>query len=123
MVSACFGLRLILTPKASRTSALPQRLLAFLLPCFATFTPAPATTKAVAVDMLIENEIKVDIVNKKDMINICIGSNNPRVIVNFIDKNDKSNPGYEMEGAYVCKGTVCKGPIKDNKRLEEELSN
>ena len=82
-----------------------------------------AAMYAVAVGMLLENEIKVDIVGKKEMINICIGTNNPRVVVNFIDKNDKSNAGYEIEGAYVCKGTLCKGPIKDNKKLHEELLN
>ncbi|MBI2656968.1 thioredoxin domain-containing protein [Candidatus Woesearchaeota archaeon] len=83
-----------------------------------------AANYAIAVDMLLNNEIKVDIVGRKEMVNACIGSNNPRVIINFIDKNDKkSNPGYEMEGAYVCRGAICKGPIKDADRLEEELAS
>ena len=42
----------IWTPKASRTSALPQDPEAARLPCLATFSPAPAATKAVAVEML-----------------------------------------------------------------------
>ena len=40
------------TPRASRTSALPARLEAARFPCLATATPAPATTKAAAVEML-----------------------------------------------------------------------
>src|SRR5438876_8614823 len=40
------------TPSAESTSALPQRLLAARLPCFATGSPAPATTKAAAVETL-----------------------------------------------------------------------
>jgi hypothetical protein len=40
------------TPSASSTSMLPARLEAARPPCFATGTPAPATTKAAAVEML-----------------------------------------------------------------------
>src|SRR5256714_13783780 len=40
------------TPKAPRTSALPHLLLAARLPCFATGKPAPALTKAAAVETL-----------------------------------------------------------------------
>ena len=40
------------TPKAVSTSALPLLLVTDLLPCFATVTPAPATTKDDTVDML-----------------------------------------------------------------------
>ena len=40
------------TPAASSTSALPQLLDMDLLPCLATGSPAPATTKAVVVDTL-----------------------------------------------------------------------
>ena len=40
------------TPNASSTSMLPARLEAARLPCFATGTPAPATTKAAAVETL-----------------------------------------------------------------------
>ena len=40
------------TPIAVKTSALPQRLLAARLPCFATASPAPAITNAAAVDTL-----------------------------------------------------------------------
>src|SRR5438132_9977923 len=39
-------------PSASITSALPQRLLAERFPCFAIFMPAPAATKAAAVEIL-----------------------------------------------------------------------
>ena len=42
----------ILTPRASRTSALPHLLETDLLPCFATEAPAPAATNAVAVETL-----------------------------------------------------------------------
>ena len=42
----------IWTPRASRTSALPQDPEAARLPCLATFNPAPAAIKAVAVEML-----------------------------------------------------------------------
>ena len=80
-----------------------------------------AAMYAVAADMLLSGEIKVDIVDKKEMIDLCVGTPNPRVVVNFIEKKKQKDSGYEMEGAYVCKGTVCKGPIKDNKKLEEEL--
>src|SRR3989442_16031815 len=41
-----------LTPNAVKTSALPQRLLAARLPCFATGKPAPAITNAAAVETL-----------------------------------------------------------------------
>ena len=40
------------TPSASRTSALPQRDDAARLPCLATGHPAPAATRAAAVEML-----------------------------------------------------------------------
>ncbi len=40
------------TPSASIRSALPQRLETERLPCLATVTPQPATTKAVTVEML-----------------------------------------------------------------------
>ena len=39
-------------PRLVRASAAPDFELKFLLPCLATFTPAPATTKADAVEML-----------------------------------------------------------------------
>src|SRR5258705_10642434 len=41
-----------LTPSAVSTSALPDLLLAARLPCFATANPAPAITKAAAVETL-----------------------------------------------------------------------
>src|SRR2546426_11553634 len=41
-----------LTPRAAKTSALPHKLLAARLPCFATGKPAPAITKAAAVETL-----------------------------------------------------------------------
>src|SRR5438552_6608718 len=47
------GPRSILTPSASSTSALPHWLDAARLPCFATRPPAPATTSAVIVEMLM----------------------------------------------------------------------
>src|SRR5215475_9388447 len=46
------GGKLILMPKASITSADPHCELTLRLPCLATRTPAPATTKEVAVEML-----------------------------------------------------------------------
>ena len=42
----------IFTPRASSTSALPQPELMPRLPCLATRSPAPATTKAAVVEML-----------------------------------------------------------------------
>ena len=48
----CDGAMSIATPSASRTSALPQRLVAERLPCLATVTPAPAAISAAAVEML-----------------------------------------------------------------------
>ena len=42
----------MLTPSASNTSALPQRLDTERLPCLATGTPQAATTSAAAVEML-----------------------------------------------------------------------
>ena len=44
--------RSMVTPSASSTSAEPQCELAARLPCFATGTPAPATTIALTVEML-----------------------------------------------------------------------
>src|ERR1051325_2044942 len=41
-----------LTPSAASTSALPERLVAARLPCLATASPAPAMTKAAAVETL-----------------------------------------------------------------------
>jgi hypothetical protein len=40
------------TPSAVKTSALPERLVAARLPCLATASPAPAMTKAAAVETL-----------------------------------------------------------------------
>ncbi len=48
----CCGVRSSGTPRASTTSALPHWLETERLPCLATFTPAPATTKAVVVETL-----------------------------------------------------------------------
>ena len=42
----------MLTPSASSTSALPERLDMDRLPCLATGMPAAAATRAVAVEML-----------------------------------------------------------------------
>ena len=46
------GGRSMRTPRCSSTSADPQRELIERLPCLATRTPAPATTKAAVVEML-----------------------------------------------------------------------
>ena len=46
------GGRSMRTPRASSTSAAPHLLEAARLPCLATFSPAPAATKAAAVEML-----------------------------------------------------------------------
>ncbi len=46
------GSRSMRAPRASSTSALPQREVAERLPCLATATPAPATTKVAVVEML-----------------------------------------------------------------------
>src|SRR6185436_19176311 len=46
------GVRSRLTPRASTTSADPQRLETERFPCLATLSPAPATTNAVAVETL-----------------------------------------------------------------------
>ena len=46
------GAALTLTPRAARTSALPEREVAARLPCLATGRPAPAMTKAAAVETL-----------------------------------------------------------------------
>ena len=43
---------LMLTPRASRQSAVPERDEAALLPCFATLTPPAAMTMAEVVEML-----------------------------------------------------------------------
>ena len=46
------GDKVIFTPNSSNTSALPEDPDIALFPCFATLTPAPATTKATAVEIL-----------------------------------------------------------------------
>src|ERR1043165_1069472 len=46
------GAAATLTPRAERTSALPEREVAARLPCLATGRPAPAMTKAAAVETL-----------------------------------------------------------------------
>ncbi len=46
------GLRSILAPSASRTSALPDRPVAERLPCLASAQPAPAAMKAAVVETL-----------------------------------------------------------------------
>ena len=53
-VSTDFGPRSMFAPSASNTSALPLDPDMARLPCFATLTPAPATTKAEAVEILKE---------------------------------------------------------------------
>ena len=50
--STAGGGRSMLTPSARNTSALPLLDEAARLPCLATVTPAPATTNAVAVEIL-----------------------------------------------------------------------
>src|SRR5215207_889965 len=51
-VSETSGGAATLTPSAVSTSALPERLVAARLPCLATGRPAPAMTKAAAVETL-----------------------------------------------------------------------
>ena len=46
------GDRLMFTPNSDSTSALPDLDETDRLPCFATVNPAPATTKAVVVEIL-----------------------------------------------------------------------
>ena len=65
--------------------------------------------------------IKIDIVSEKEMLNVCIGSNNPRIVVNFFGKEEIHKSGYATERAYVSKGPLCKGPISNIDKLEEEL--
>ena len=48
----CSAFKFKFTPAASSTSALPQLLVIFRLPCFAICAPAPAHTKVEAVEML-----------------------------------------------------------------------
>ena len=48
----CAGVSSRLIPRASTTSADPHKVEDERLPCLATFSPAPATTKAVAVETL-----------------------------------------------------------------------
>ena len=48
----CSGVSASETPAASKTSALPLKLVIFRLPCLATFAPALAATNAAAVEML-----------------------------------------------------------------------
>ena len=50
--STCSGLASRSTPKDANTSAEPESEEKARLPCLATGTPAPATTKAVAVEIL-----------------------------------------------------------------------
>ena len=50
--AASVGPILVETPRASRTSAEPEREVMERLPCLATLAPAPAATKAAAVEML-----------------------------------------------------------------------
>ena len=50
--SAWAGVSSIFTPRASSTSALPERLEMERLPCLAMGMPAAAATRAVAVEML-----------------------------------------------------------------------
>ena len=52
LCATCSGPRSIRTPNASNTSALPQRLVAERLPCFATDAPAAAATIPAAVETL-----------------------------------------------------------------------
>ena len=47
------GSKSIFTPDDSKTSALPHALVIDLFPCLATFKPAPATTNAEMVEILI----------------------------------------------------------------------
>src|SRR5215207_2840886 len=51
-ISETKGAAETLTPSAASTSALPERLVAARLPCLATGSPAPAMTKAAAVETL-----------------------------------------------------------------------
>ncbi len=118
--SAIVFLRLYFLTKEDKYREIAEKTLLYFANSYLNFGYF-AAQYAIAIDMLLENEIKVDIIDRKDMINVCINANNPRVVVNFIDKQiDDTN--YTIEGAYVCKGTICKGPIKDTKKLEEELT-
>src|SRR5258708_12938226 len=50
--STIAGVAVTFTPSASNRSALPHRLEALRLPCFATRTPHAASTRAATVDTL-----------------------------------------------------------------------
>ena len=120
--SAIVYLRLYFLTKEERYRQAAEKTLLHFADSYLNFGYF-AAMYAVAVGMLLSGEIKVDIVGREDLLNACIASNNPRVVVNFIENSKKSSRGYEAEGAYVCKGTLCKGPISDNKKLEEELAS
>ncbi|MBI2651890.1 thioredoxin domain-containing protein [Candidatus Woesearchaeota archaeon] len=120
--SAIIFLRLYFLIKDKKYKQAAERTISFFADTRLNFSYF-ASMYAIAVDMLLNGEIKVDIFNRKDMINACIASNNPRVVVNFIDKTSKADFGYEVEGAYVCKGILCKSPIEDIDKLGEELLN
>jgi hypothetical protein len=51
-LALCPALKAMSAPSASRKSAAPHLLDTLRLPCFATGTPAAATTKAVTVEIL-----------------------------------------------------------------------
>ena len=51
-LATCCGVSVISAPSASRKSAEPERELIARLPCFATFAPPAAATKAAAVEAL-----------------------------------------------------------------------
>src|SRR3989338_697401 len=59
-----------LTPKASKTSALPHFEDADLLPCLATFKSAPAKTNAAAVDMLKVPELSPPVPHVSTIISL-----------------------------------------------------
>ena len=118
--SAMIFLRLYFLAKDDKYKQVAENTLLYFADSYLNFGYF-AAMYAVAVDMLLNKEIKVDIVDKRGMIKICIGTNNPRVVINYIDRKKKNISGYETEGAYICRGTTCKGPITENNKLEEEL--
>lgn len=112
-------LRLYFLTKIEKYKEAAEKTLIYFADSYLNFSYF-ASMYGIAVYMLLNNEIKVDIVDNKEMINTCIAANNNRIVVNFIDKSSNKS-SYEVEGAYICKGTLCKGPIKEINKLEEEL--
>ena len=102
---------MIFTPSSVNTSELPLLLVIDRFPCFATFTPAPATTNETAVEILNEPELSPPVPQTSIVLKVSPNLQLSPVSISLIKKlfslysiilSLKENPRANFSGICSC---------------------